>query len=261
MDRLEARVGAVNLDLGVSPNVAAPSIVVDAALSHFLSILGQLSTWWIPSESGPLPIPERPDKSYYSEFAQQFAKSYFNKNLLKCLIAIEILRYHIRGVRDFWDLGGGSGPFTAALFACQIAKRVSIVDYSESQLHLAQDILSGLDYSHDVSFKNHDIAEFDARGKCCVASYAFCEAMNHDIDIIEKIEQSKSFILIDSPPIVKGVAAYLSVRGIKTFGRKVEFSVSPELRSLVEGGGGRFSVMFKGEQQSLKGEGDGQFFQ
>lgn len=245
LDSLQAYVGAVDIDSGGHPALRAPRIVVEPSLKAFLSIVDRLDGWWTPVGDRPIPIPTNPDQEYYRFFALKFAESYFYKNLLKCIIALELLQHHIGEEATFTDLGAGSGAFSIALIAARQVPGVDLVDYSETQLGIASMVLDRLMYNGKRSARLENIANFSTVGRDCVASYAMGEAIQNDINVLDKIETSKSFILVDRPDIVRGVDAYLRERGHHVFGRYVEFSVADNLRPMIEGGGGRFSVLIK----------------
>lgn len=232
--------------------MSLPQPLVERALENFYEIERKIKGLWEPEIVRPIDIPDRPNQDYYKTFALQFTRSYFFKNLLKCLICNEILRYHIGEFDDFVDLGSGSGPFSVALAQSFELSRLELVDCSETQLQIAESVFQKLEYQTAISFNRTSIANFDAHRKHCFASYAMGEAMQNEIDIFKIVEDSDTFTLIDSPFVVRGVNDFLESRLLRTMSGYITFSIESDLKHLVEGGGGHFCFLHKASNLNAK---------
>lgn len=247
-------VGVGSIDSGRGQRLTpVPDILLRRVVSNFDVIRAALETLWPDQESCPLDIPANPDADFYRRYALSFTRSYFYKNLLKCLICSELSVHHLRRSSEVSDLGAGSGAFAAALGVIYPYCRIEPVDYSEAQLILAERALDRLGFTDRSSFVLSGISDMSLSGKHCVASYSVGEAMVNGLNVLRIIEDAASFMLLDSPFIVRGVASYLSFRSYHLFSRYVEFFVSGHLLPMVEGGGGHFSFVYKGSHERSDG--------
>jgi hypothetical protein len=242
---LVAQIGSLGASSGSRLLTRFPNRAAEAAVYRFGHIVDQVGGLWTPQTTIPVPIPRKPDEAYYRRFARDFTRSYFYKNLLKCLLAAEVLQYHLTRVQEFHDLGAGSGAFTVALLDSRCGSKAELVDYSPIQLNLAKSVLKCLGYIPLASFLELDIAKFSSDGKDCVSSYALGESIQHGVNVLTLIEKASSFVLLDTPLFVKGVETHLKSRGHHVFTRYVEFEVSSYLGDQIEGKGGRFAMLFK----------------
>ena len=211
----------------------------------FFKIETEIKGLWCPETVKPIEIPEKPDHNYYKMFALQFTRAYFFKNLLKCLICNEILRYHIGEIEEFTDLGAGSGPFSAALAQSFGPSKLKLLDSSETQLEIAAHVFQQFKPDVSVSFQDMNVYDFDARGKNCVASYAMGESMQNGVDIFRTIKNANTFTLIDSPFVVRGVNDYLNSYSCHTLSGHITFTIEGQLSHFIEGGGGHFCFLHK----------------
>jgi hypothetical protein len=242
---LEGRPGPCN-------PVSLPESLIEGALENFFEIERRINGLWRPETLKPIEIPDKPNQYYYKNFALQFTRSYFFKNLLKCLICNEILRYHIGGIEKFVDIGAGSGPFSVALAQSFEPSTLELLDCSEAQLGIAELVLEKWRSISDISYCCMNVTDFDALGKDCVASYAMGEFTQNRVDVLKTIRESNTFTLIDSPLVVRGVRSYLESCDLPAISGYITFSIEGNLKQLVEGGGGHFCFLHKKSSSNLK---------
>ena len=235
-----------------SKSIRLPRALVDRALENFCEIEKQINGIWHSETANPIDIPDKPTHGFYKTFALQFNGAYFFKNLLKCLIVNEILRCHIGHIDEFVDLGSGAGPFSVALAQSFQSSKLELVDRSDVQLQIADRVFKKFDSKVEVSFSNMNIGNFNAKGKNCVASYAMGESMQDQVDIFRLIRESKTFTLIDSPIVVRGVYDYLDLCSRSSMSGCVSFTAENILKQLIEGGGGHFCFLHKGSNMNSK---------
>lgn len=236
---------SIELDLTLSQASQLPQLIVDKAADLFTNIASQTSELWPPLPTDPIIIPPKPHKRFYNKFASSFTRDYFHKNLYKCLLASEILRYHSLPAGTVYDIGSGSGSFSIAMSMSVHNERIVLVERSPQQLKIAKLLVKCFSLYTEFDFQRQNILSFDARNKDCIASYSLSECVLFGIDILSLIDKSNSFFIIDSPAFVRALKSLLDYHSFTTFSGYVEFKVDHDELNLIEGGGGRFSYLYK----------------
>lgn len=226
---------------GITP---LPATVTDRALENFIEAKTKIDPLWSGTNPEPIPIPRRPGKAYYDRFALDFSRTYFYKNLLKCFLSVEILRPHLTEFDDFVDLGCGSGAFSIALLSAFPTSNALMIDYSLSQLRIATQLITALGMQDRCNISYNNLIGLDLVNKNFVASYAVAEMMRENINVLRMIDEASSLIILDDLFVVRNVKSHLRLSAYNLLSRYVEFRAAHTLQG-VEGGGGRFSLLYK----------------
>jgi hypothetical protein len=232
-------------------SVTLPKRIVENCLNNFMAVRESIGDLWNPEIVNPIPIPIEPNEYYYKNFGIHFTRSYFFKNLLKCLITLEILRYHFTDYDNSFDLGSGSGTFSVALYQAIKPKRLHLNDYSADQLKMAKEIFSRIAPRAEIYFDNSPVSADKYIGKDCVSSYAMSESPKNFVNFLEIIEISNRFTLLDTPMTIGHAEDYLNLRNYNFFSSYIEFSVKDDMLDFIEGGRGHFSFLHKSHERGF----------
>ena len=226
-----------------SPRLALPPQIAQLAEYDLLSIERILSGLWDPKVVDPIEIPRIPENLYYENYSDAFTRSYFYKNLYKGLISAHLLKHQLAGISQIIDLGAGTGAFSIALSMILRLDSIAMIDRSSRQIENAKVIFEKLDFPSKINYQLGDFSSLDTKGINVVCSYALGESLCEKVDVLQLIQNSKTFTLIDTPFVISLLEPILKEMNLRIVSGVIEFSAGEAITHLVEGGGGRFAYL------------------
>ncbi|AUX70096.1 hypothetical protein CHX26_11895 [Porphyrobacter sp. HT-58-2] len=224
-----------------SIRMALPPQIAQTAEFDLLSVERILSGLWQPKVINPIEIPRAPENFFYENYSEAFTRSYFYKNLYKCLIASHLLKHHLAGISQVTDLGAGTGVFGIALSMICRLESMTMIDRSYRQIENAKIIFERLNFPSHIEYQVGDFSSLDTTGLDVICSYALGESVCEKFDVLQLIRKSKTFTLIDTPFLISLLEPIAKEMDLRVVSGVIEFYAGEEISHLIEGGGGRFA--------------------
>lgn len=226
-----------------SEGMLLPAQIAQMAEHDILAIERKINGLWRPKIAEPIEIPNSPASYYYENYSRAFTRSYFYKNLFKCLITSHLLRHHIAKIENIVDLGAGAGVFSVAFAQICNLKSIRLLDRSHSQIAISKSVFGRLNVPSCVDYEVCDFSKLSFSGMDMICSYSIGEALSERFDLIEVIAKANTFTMVESPFLISLLEPILKELDLRIVSGVVNFAAGEAISHLIEGGAGQFAYM------------------